>query len=69
MSDFVRVREENGIEVSMPAAVAEAAGLKPLKKDAIHRDGSILPPKPRVPLGGASAETTEARSGSVSKEK
>jgi len=69
MSDFVRVREENGVEVSMPARVAEAAGLKPLKKDATARDGSVLPDKPRVPLGGAAAETTEAHSGSDTKEK
>ena len=69
MSDFVRVREENGVEVSMPARVAEAAGLKPLKKDTHGRDGSVLPPKPRVPLGGASAETTKAPSGSDTKEK
>lgn len=53
MSDFVRVRAENGSEVSVPAAVAEAAGLKPLKQSAYSPDGSIRPEKHRVRLGAA----------------
>lgn len=59
MSEFVRVRAENGEEVSVPAAVAEGAGLKPLSKSAYANDGSLLPTKPRVSKGAASATTTK----------
>ena len=50
---FVRVRLENGTEKSVPEVVAERYGYKPLKKPTHGRDGRLLPPKPRVPLGGA----------------
>jgi hypothetical protein len=63
MSEFVRVRLEYGAEASVPAAVAEGAGLKPLSKDAFAADGSVLPTKPRTVKGAASADHTnpEAR--------
>lgn len=60
MTEFVRVRAENGDEISLPAEFAEVVGLKPLKKSAYGLDGQLLPTKPRVPLGGASAEDNEA---------
>jgi len=50
---FVRVRLENGTEKSIPAAVAQRYGYKPLRKPTHTRDGALKPPKPRVPLGGA----------------
>ena len=49
---FVRVRLENGTEKSVPEVVAEVNGYKPLKKPTHGRDGRLLPPKHRVPLGG-----------------
>ena len=61
---FVRVRLENGSEVSVPEVVAETSGYKPLNKPTHGRDGRLLPPKHRVPLGGAASadhSRTEAR--------
>ena len=52
---FVRVRLENGTEKSVPEAVAQIYGYKPLKKPTHGKDGRLLPPKPRVPLGGAAS--------------
>ena len=79
MTEFVRVRLENGTEKSVPVAVAENHSYKPLDKPTHGRDGRLLPPKPRVPLGGAASATTadaarvtsdtKARSGSAPKEK
>ena len=56
MPEFVRVRAENGAEISIPASLAEAAGVKPLPKPATGNDGRILPTKLRVPKGAASAD-------------
>lgn len=63
MAKFVRVREENGTEKSMPEGVASAAGLKPLDKPARAADGSLLPDKPRVAKGAVqpTTSTVEAR--------
>jgi hypothetical protein len=58
MADWVRVRLANGAHKSIPAAAAEAAGLKPLKQPALNRDGTPAPLKPRVPLGGAASATS-----------
>lgn len=79
MSKFVRVRLENGTEKNVPAVVAKTSGYKVLDKPTHGRDGRALPPKHRVPLGGAASATkadaarvssdTEAPKGSVSKEK
>lgn len=48
MSEFVRVRLENGAEASIPAEHAEMAGLEPLSKDAYAGDGSVIPTKLRA---------------------
>ena len=67
MPDYVRVRAQNGSEISMIRRSAEAAGLKELKKPATGRDGRPLPPKHRVPLGKAAAAnpTSEADASEV----
>lgn len=57
MTEFVRVRAENGSEISVPIAVAEGAGLKPLKQSPYNPDGSIRPEKHRVPRGAGAAAT------------
>lgn len=57
----VRVRLENGSEVTMPEIAAETAGYKPLKKPTHGPDGRILPPKHRVPLGGSAASADNPR--------
>ena len=66
MTKFVRVRLENGTEKSVPETVAETSGYKPLDKPTHGRDGRLLPPKHRVPLGtSASAKkspTAKAKS-------
>ena len=51
MPDFVRVRAENGAEISIPASLAEAAGMKPLTKPAIGNDGRPLTTKLPRPQG------------------
>lgn len=61
MTEFVRVRLENGTEKSVPAAVASRYGYKPLKKPTHNRDGALKPPKPRVPLGGGAASADHTR--------
>lgn len=48
MSELVRVRLQNGGHASIPAARAEALGLKPLKSPARLRDGRPSPFKPRA---------------------
>jgi hypothetical protein len=55
MPKFVRVRLENGTEKSVPETVAETSGYKVLDKPTHGRDGRLLPPKPRTPLGGAAS--------------
>lgn len=74
MTDFVRIKAENGQEISVPASYVDAFGVTPLKKDATDRFGRPLPIK--SPAFGRSAESTSAeapaeapaRKGSVSKE-
>ena len=59
---FVRVRLDNGTEKSVPEAVALRYNLEPLDKPTHGRDGRMLPPKPRVPLGmSASAAPRKSR--------
>lgn len=48
MTNFVRVRLENGSEASIPESHAVMAGLAPLRKPALSRDGSPAPTKHRV---------------------
>ena len=66
MPEFVRVRLENGAEASVPEAVAEGAGLKPLKKDAHLADGTVAPTKLRVSNGAASADNINPETSPVS---
>ena len=61
---FVRVRLENGTEKTVTEIVAQRYGYKALNKPTHGRDGRLLPPKHRVPLGGAAVADntrTEAR--------
>lgn len=55
MANFVRARLEDGTEKSVPEAVATNYGFEVLDKPTHGRDGRLLPPKPRVPMGTASA--------------
>ena len=55
MPKFVRVKLENGSEKSIPEVVAQTSGYKVLNKPTHGRDGRLLPPKHRVPLGGAAS--------------
>ena len=71
MTEFVRVRLENGSEASIPARAAEAAGLKPLKKPALGRDGRPLSTKHRTfdrPEAATESPTTEAPASEPSQE-
>jgi hypothetical protein len=52
---FVRVRLENGTEKSVPEVVAKTSDYKVLDKPTHGRDGRLLPPKHRTPLGGAAS--------------
>lgn len=45
MPEFVRVRDADH-EITMPAAYAEACGLKPLDKPAVNPTGRPLAAKP-----------------------
>jgi len=58
VTEFVRVRLDNGAHKSIPAHRAEAANLKPLKQDALLRDGRPAPTKHRVDKSGAAVATT-----------
>lgn len=64
--EFVRVRLENGAEATITEALAESAGLKPLKKDAYAADGTIAPTKLRAEKGAASADHTHPEASPVS---
>lgn len=69
LPDFVRVRAENGSHISIPRAIADSAGLKPLKQSALGRDGRPLPPKHRAfERGSAATTTTNEADASESKE-
>lgn len=65
MTEFVRVRLDNGAEVSVSKALAEMCGLKPLNKPAA-RNGVALPAKYPSPIkpkpSDAKAETTTQES-------
>lgn len=70
MTEFVRVRLDNGAHKSIPAHRAEALKLPTLKSPALRRDGSPATTKHRVTKGAAVATTTpnEATDASESKE-
>jgi len=63
---FVRVRLDNGTEKSIPEVVAKTAGYKALDKPTHGRDGRLLPPKHRVPLGTTASATTRKNSAAKS---
>ena len=68
--EYVRVRLENGSHATLTREQAEAAGLKPLKQDALRRDGSPRPTKHRLDLsaGRSQSTTTEAPASNAPKE-
>lgn len=74
MTEFIRVRADNGSEISVPAHYEQAFDMKPLSKDAVDRFGRPLPTKQRV-NARQSADSAEApaeapaRKGTTSKEK
>jgi len=51
MTEYVRVRLENGSHKTVTRYVAEAAGLPILDQDPLQRDGRPVPVKRRVQLG------------------
>jgi hypothetical protein len=51
MPEYVRVRLDNGTEKTVTTVVADRYGFKALDKPTHGRDGRMLAPKPRVPLG------------------
>lgn len=57
MSEFVRVKLENGAEVSVSPSFAESHDLKPLDKPAEYR-GRALPAKPKTTVASASGKST-----------
>ena len=59
MSEFVRVKVENGAEVSVSASFAESRGLKPLDKPAADR-GRALPAKHKTSVASASGNNSTA---------
>lgn len=74
MTEFVRVRLENGAHKSIPAHRAEALKLPTLKQDALRRDGRPATTKHRVDKSGTAVAATtitphtEATDASESKE-
>ena len=67
MSEFVRVRLDNGTEKTVTTVVANRYGYKALDKPTHGRDGRPLAPKHRVPLGtSASAKSPRAKAKTVS---
>ena len=75
MTEFIRVKYDNGDEGSVPAAYEQAFGFKPLDKPAVDRFGRPLPTKQRASLARsadsaeAPAEAPSRKSGTTSKEK
>ena len=45
MTEFIRVRADNGSEISVPATYEQAFEMKPLNKPATDRFGRPLPTK------------------------
>lgn len=67
-AEFVRVSIESGHH-SVPAAVAEAAGWKVLKRPATDKNGQPLPPTPRDVIAAATPPEAEGESSADTKEK
>ena len=71
MTEFVRVRLDNGAHKSIPAHRAEALKLPTLKSPALRPDGTPAPTKHRVDKSGAAVAAptkNEATDASESKE-
>lgn len=62
MPKKVRIKAENGDEITVGEAFAESVGATPLSKPAVDRTGRPLPRKPALRLRRAEAETPEAGS-------
>lgn len=65
MTEFVRVRLENGAHASLPAGFAESHNLPVLKQDAVGLDGKALVDKPKT-TGTASASGSKSTTPSSS---
>lgn len=68
MTEFVRVRLENGAHASVPAGFAERHSLPTLKQDAVGRDGKALADKPKTTAKKAGSSTTPSGSQTGSKD-
>lgn len=60
MNDIVRVKLEDGSEVSVGRAFADVHGLEPLDKDAVDARGKALPAKPYVDISLRGQELDKA---------
>jgi hypothetical protein len=60
MSDIVRVKLEDGSEVSVGRSFAESHGLEPLDKPAVDNRGKALAAKPYVDISLRGKELDEA---------
>ena len=59
-SEWVRVRQpETGHHITLSRVAADAAGLSPLKQDAVNANGDPRPPKYRVDKGSPRTETAD----------
>lgn len=56
--EHVRVRLDNGAHKTITRERAEAAGLRPLKQEALRPDGSPRPTKHRVDIGAGRSQST-----------
>lgn len=69
MTEFVRVKLENGADATVSAGFAKSHGLEPLDKPATGRDGKALRDKPRVSVAKRAAakpsKTTATKAGST----
>lgn len=66
MTEFVTVAADNGYHVSLPAAYAEAKGLKTLKEPAVDARGRSLPERPASAAAKKAAEKAEAKAAAES---
>lgn len=65
MTEFVRVRLENGSHASLPAGFAESHNLTVLKQDAVGRDGKALVDKHKTTATKKAGSTTTPSSSDV----
>jgi hypothetical protein len=60
MTDFVRVKLENGAEVSVSEGFAETHSLKTLDKPATDNRGAAAPAKPKTSVASAAGTKSTA---------